>query len=45
MNLGRAYEAKRQWTAAIREFELALRAKAELPACKAGSGPGSGQFN
>jgi tetratricopeptide (TPR) repeat protein len=27
MNLGRAYEAKQEWTAAIREYELALKEK------------------
>ena len=36
MNLGRAYEAKRQWSAAIREFELALREKADYRPAKQG---------
>lgn len=29
MNLGRAYESKRQWLEAIREYELALRERPE----------------
>jgi len=36
MNLGRAYEAKRQWSAAIREFELALKERADYRPAKEG---------
>jgi len=36
MNLGRAYEARRQWTLAIREFELALQERADYTPAKQG---------
>jgi tetratricopeptide (TPR) repeat protein len=36
MNLGRAYEAKRQWGAAIREFELALRERPDYAPARQG---------
>src|SRR5678810_715707 len=36
MNLGRAYETRRQWALAIREFELALRERADYTPAKQG---------
>jgi tetratricopeptide (TPR) repeat protein len=45
MNLGRAYEAKRQWTAAIREFELALRERADYRPAKEGLARIRAMFN
>jgi tetratricopeptide (TPR) repeat protein len=45
MNLGRAYEAKRQWAAAIREFELALRERADYRPAKEGLARIRAMFN
>lgn len=45
MNLGRAYEAKRQWDAAIREFELALRERADYRPAKEGLARIRAMFN
>ena len=45
MNLGRAYEAKRQWSAAIREFEAALRQNPNYKPAKQGLARVRAQFN
>jgi tetratricopeptide (TPR) repeat protein len=45
MNLGRAYEAKRQWAAAIREFELALRERPDYRPAKEGLARLRAMFN
>ena len=45
MNLGRAYEVKRQWAAAIREFELALRERADYRPAKEGLARLRAMFN
>ena len=45
MNLGRAYEAKRQWSAAIREFELALKERADYRPAKEGLARIRAMFN
>ena len=36
MNLGRAYEVKRQWSAAIREFQLALEQRPDYQPARQG---------
>ena len=45
MNLGRAYEAKHQWSEAIREFELALKEKPEYRPARQGLVRVRSQFN
>jgi len=45
MNLGRAYEAKRQWSAAMREFELALKERADYRPAKEGLARIRAMFN
>jgi tetratricopeptide (TPR) repeat protein len=45
MNLGRAYEARRQWDAAIREFELALRERADYRPAREGLARIRAMFN
>ena len=45
MNLGRAYEVKRQWAAAIREFEQALRERADYRPAKEGLARLRAMFN
>jgi tetratricopeptide (TPR) repeat protein len=45
MNLGRAYEAKRQWSAAIREFELALRERPDYVPARKGLNRVRSMFN
>jgi tetratricopeptide (TPR) repeat protein len=45
MNLARAYEARRQWSAAIREFELALRHNPNYQPAKQGLARLRAQFN
>jgi len=45
MNLGRAYEAKRQWAAAVREFELALRERPDYTPARQGLNRVRAMFN
>ena len=45
MNLGRAYEARRQWALAIREFQLALRERADYPPARQGLARVRAMFN
>jgi tetratricopeptide (TPR) repeat protein len=45
MNLGRVYEAKRQWAAAIREFELALKERADYRPAREGLARIRAMFN
>jgi tetratricopeptide (TPR) repeat protein len=45
MNLGRAYEARRQWADAIREFELALKERADYTPAKQGLARVRAMFN
>ena len=45
MNLGRAYEARREWRAAIREYESALREKPDYRPAREGLARIRGMFN
>lgn len=45
MNLGRAYESKRQWAAAMREFELALKERADYRPAREGLARIRAMFN
>jgi tetratricopeptide (TPR) repeat protein len=45
MNLGRAYEAKRQWSAAIREFQLALEQRPDYQPARQGLTRVRARFN
>lgn len=45
MNLGRAYETRREWLAAKREYELALRERPEYAPAKAGLARVVAMFN
>ncbi len=45
MNLGRAYEARRQWAEAIREFELALRERPDYAPARQGLNRVRAMFN
>jgi len=45
MNLGRAYEVKRQWSAAIREFQLALEQRPDYQPARQGLKRVQSRFN